>query len=145
MSKQVEELEKEKNELDHIERAKRIENIPLLEVKNAGVKEEARLLWDEQEQIKEAKVKQGNDVINRDRMAADKDSYLVLLLKEQKSVYDKNATEERKWRIEEWKEDRRWRWEVRGQQLRPLHVQVRDYAGYNRYSIGIQMSLSMIN
>jgi hypothetical protein len=75
-------------------RAKRIGDILLLELQNARMKE-ACLLWDEQkEQIEEDKVKQGNDVINRDRMAADdKDSCIVLLLKEQKSVYEKKTAE----------------------------------------------------
>merc|ERR1711962_1218875 len=137
MAKQVEELEKEKKELqvrlkaqekkqDHIERAKRLEELPLLKTEHEEFKEEAKLLWEEQERerIEDLKTNRENDVINRDRMArmrGDKDKYLTNLLKERKSVYEKKAQEhqalveeERKVRLEKRKEerqeDRRRRW-----------------------------------
>merc|ERR1719339_529982 len=60
MAKQVEELEKEKKELqvrlkaqekkqDHIERAKRLEELPLLKAEHEELKEEAKKLWAEKE------------------------------------------------------------------------------------------------
>merc|ERR1712098_831423 len=89
-------------------------------------KEEAKLLWEEQERerIEEDKLKRASDVANRDRMARmkeDKDKYLTSLLNERKSVYEKKAAEhqilveeERKIRLEKRREerveDRRRRW-----------------------------------
>merc|ERR1719278_1799909 len=137
MAKQVEELEKEKKELqvrlkaqekkqDHIERAKRLEELPLLKTQHEELKEEAKKLWAEQEKerIEDLKTNRESDVINRDRLARmkeDKDKYLTNLLKERKSVYEKKAQEhqvlveeERKIRLErrkeERQEDRRRRW-----------------------------------
>merc|ERR1719266_2048924 len=137
MAKQVEELEKEKKELqvrlkaqekkqDHIERAKRLEELPLLKTQHEELKEEAKKLWAEQEKerIEDLKTNRESDVINRDRLARmkeDKDKYVTNLLKERKSVYEKKAEEhqalveeERKIRLErrkeERQEDRRRRW-----------------------------------
>merc|ERR1712105_127672 len=109
MAKQVEELEKEKKELqvrlkaqekkqDHIERAKRMEELPLLKLQHDEFKEESKLLWEEQEKerIEEDKRKRASDVANRDRMKRmkdDKDKYLTSLLNERKSVYEKKAAE----------------------------------------------------
>merc|ERR1719394_2000300 len=111
---------------DHIERAKRLEELPLLKTEHEELKEEAKKLWAEQEKerIEDLKTNRENDVINRDRMARmreDKDKYLTNLLKERKSVYEKKAQEhqalveeERKVRLEKRKEerqeDRRRRW-----------------------------------
>merc|ERR1712234_74395 len=82
MAKQVEELEKEKKELqvrlkaqekkvDHLERAKRLEEIPLLKLQFEEFKEEAKVVWEEQ----------------------DKDKYLESLLKERKNVFEKKIAE----------------------------------------------------
>lgn len=60
MAKQVEELEKEKKKVqvclkaqgkkvDHLERAKRLEEIPLLKLQFEEYKEEAKIVWEEQE------------------------------------------------------------------------------------------------
>merc|ERR1712183_262396 len=60
VARQVEELEKEKKELqvrlkaqekkvDHLERAKRLEELPLLKAEHEELKEEAKKLWAEQE------------------------------------------------------------------------------------------------
>merc|ERR1712032_489106 len=129
MAKQVEELEKEKKELqvrlkaqekkqDHIERAKRLEELPLLKAEHEELKEEAKKLWAEQEKerIGDLKTNRESDVINRDRLARmkeDKDKYLTNLLKERKSVYEKKAQEhqllveeERKVRIGRRKQER---------------------------------------
>merc|ERR1719347_1361015 len=109
MAKQVEELEKEKKELqvrlkaqekkvDHLERAKRLEEIPLLKLQFEELKEEAKVVWEEQEKdrIEEEKKQRASDVENRDRMVRmrdDKDKYLESLLKERKNVFEKKITE----------------------------------------------------
>merc|ERR1719369_1893191 len=137
MAKQVEELEKEKKELqvrlkaqekkvDHLQRAKRLEEIPLLKLQFEEFKEEAKVVWEEQEKdrIEGEKRQRANDVENRDRMVRmrdDKDKYLESLLKERKNVFEKKITEfnvlvdeERKIRLErrkdERQEERRRKW-----------------------------------
>merc|ERR1711970_1507156 len=137
MAKQVEELEKEKKELqvrlkaqekkvDHLERAKRLEEIPLLKLQFEELKEEAKVVWEEQEKdrIEGEEKQRENDVANRDRMVRmreDKDKYLESLLKERKNVFEKKITEfnvlvdeERKIRLErrkdERQEERRRKW-----------------------------------
>merc|ERR1712130_60501 len=137
MAKQVEELEKEKKELqvrlkaqekkvDHLERAKRLEEIPLLKDQFNEFKEEAKLVWEEQEKerIELEKNNRESDVANRDRlvrMKDDKEKYLESLLKERKNVFEKKLVEfetlvgdERKIRLErrkeERKEERRRKW-----------------------------------
>merc|ERR1712096_270927 len=138
MAKQVEELEKEKKELqvrlkaqekkvDHLERAKRLEEIPLLKLQFEEFKEESKVLWDEQEKerIQKEKEQREVDIVNRDRLArmtADKDSYLESLLKDRKNLFDKKQSEfeaqvaeERSMRLqrrkEERMEDRRREWQ----------------------------------
>merc|ERR1712112_91651 len=81
MAKQVEELEKEKKELqvrlkaqekkqDHFERAKRLEEIPLLKAQFDDFKEEAKTDWEEEEKerIEMEKKTRTSDVANRDRL-----------------------------------------------------------------------------
>merc|ERR1711978_724728 len=125
LERQVQELEKEKN-VDHIERAKRQEEIPLLKLQFDEFKEEAKQVWEEQEKerIELEKTQRETDVKNRDRMkrmTVDKDLYLDGLLKERKNIFEKKltefnatVTEERKKRLERRKEerieDRRRRW-----------------------------------
>merc|ERR1711915_776229 len=89
LERQVQELEKEKRELgvrlkkqeknvDHIERAKRQEEIPLLKLQFEEFKEEAKQVWEEQERIELEKANRANDVLNRDRMkrmTVEKDKY----------------------------------------------------------------------
>merc|ERR1719466_146632 len=129
MAKQVEELEKEKKELqvrlkaqekkvDHLERAKRLEEIPLLKLQFEEFKEEAKVVWEEQEKdrIEGEKTQRESDVTNRDRMVRmreDKDKYLESLLKERKNVFEKKITEfevlvsdERKMRLDRRREER---------------------------------------
>merc|ERR1712129_90498 len=108
MAKQVEDLE----------RAKRLEEIPLLKLQFEEFKEEAKVVWEEQEEdrIEGEKNQRGSDVENRDRMVRmreDKDKYLDSLLKERKNVFEKKITEfndlmadERKTRLERRKEER---------------------------------------
>merc|ERR1711902_345571 len=137
LERQVQELEKEKRELgvrlkkqeknvDHIERAKRQEEIPLLKLQFDEFKEEAKQVWEEQEKerIELEKTQRATDVKNRDRMkrmTVDKDLYLDGLLKERKNIFEKKltefnatVTEGRKKRLERRKEerieDRRRRW-----------------------------------
>merc|ERR1719342_3702 len=132
---QVLELEQEKN-VDHIERAKRQEEIPMLEKQYEEFKEEARQVWEEQEKerIEAEKSQRENDVKNRDRMQrmiADKDVYLDGLLKERKNIFEKKLEEfnamlsdERKQRLEKRKEDRieerrrKWMQEKRDEEQR---------------------------
>merc|ERR1712098_641554 len=109
MAKQVEELEKEKKELqvrlkaqekkvDHLERAKRLEEIPLLKLQFEEFKEEAKTDWEEEEKerIEMEKKTRTSDVANRDRlvrMKTDKEKYLESLLKERKNIFEKKLTE----------------------------------------------------
>merc|ERR1712113_1276777 len=129
MAKQVEELEKEKKELqvrlkaqekkqDHIERAKRLEEIPLLKLQFEEFKEDAKVVWEEQEKdrIEGEKKQRASDVENRNRlvrMKTDKEKYLESLLKERKNIFEKKiaefdqkVAEERKTRLERRKEER---------------------------------------
>merc|ERR1712083_465689 len=111
-------LKAQEKKQDHIERAKRLEELPLLKTQHEELKEEAKKLWAEQEKerIEDLKTNRESDVINRDRLARmkeDKDKYLTNLLKERKSVYEKKAQEhqvlveeERKVRLERRKEER---------------------------------------
>merc|ERR1739838_787601 len=128
VARQVEELEKEKKELqvrlkaqekkvDHLERAKRLEEIPLLKLQFEEFKEEAKVVWEEQEKdrIEGEKTQRESDVTNRDRMVRmreDKDKYLESLLKERKNVFEKKITEfevlvsdERKMRLDRRREE----------------------------------------
>merc|ERR1712109_312450 len=129
MAKQVEELEKEKKELqvrlkaqekkvDHLERAKRLEEIPLLKLQFEEFKEDAKVVWEEQEKdrIEGEKKQRASDVENRNRlvrMKTDKEKYLESLLKERKNIFEKKiaefdqkVAEERKTRLERRKEER---------------------------------------
>merc|ERR1712002_371251 len=129
MAKQVEELEKEKKELqvrlkaqekkvDHLERAKRLEEIPLLKLQFEEFKEEAKVVWEEQEKdrIEGEKRQRASDVENRNRMVRERkerDKYLESLLKERKNIFEKKIVEfdqlvadERKVRLEKRKEER---------------------------------------
>merc|ERR1712217_878403 len=106
---QVQELEKRKKELqvrlkkqdknvDHIERAKRQEEIPLLKLQFEEFKEEAKQVWEEQEKerIEMEAAQRENDVKNRDRMkrmTVEKDQYLDGLMKERKNIFEKKLTE----------------------------------------------------
>ena len=126
---QVQELEKRKKELqvrlkkqdknvDHIERAKRQEEIPLLKLQFEEFKEEARQIWKEQEKkrIEMEVAQRENDVKNRERMkrmTVEKDQYLDGLMKERKNVFEQklanfnvHVQEERIRRLEQRKEDR---------------------------------------
>merc|ERR1712106_309168 len=129
MAKQVEELEKEKKELqvrlkaqekkvDHFERAKRLEELPLLKSQFEEFKDEARNDWEEQEKerIESEKENRTTDVANRDRlvrMKDEKEKYLDSLLKERKNIFEKKLTEfeelsttEKKARLEKRREER---------------------------------------
>merc|ERR1712173_566964 len=106
--------------------AKRLEEIPLLKLQFEELKEEAKVVWEEQEKdrIEEEKKQRASDIENRDRMVRmrdDKDKYLESLLKERKNVFEKKITEfnvlvdeERKIRLERRKDerqgDRRRKW-----------------------------------
>merc|ERR1711936_1421326 len=98
MIKQVEELENEKRQLiarlksqekkvDHLERAKRKEEIPLIKESMVQDEEEDKVIWKnkEEERIKTAKEEREKAVETRDRlvrMAADKNAFMEKLLKD---------------------------------------------------------------
>merc|ERR1712226_1155586 len=105
MAKQVEELEKEKKELqirlksqekkvDHLERAKRLEEIPLLKEEYVKFKDDAREVWIEQEKERIEGERKERDlaVLSSERlgrMKEDKDKYLENLLNERKQAFDR--------------------------------------------------------
>ncbi|XP_078079365.1 eukaryotic translation initiation factor 3 subunit A [Mustelus asterias] len=130
MAKQVEQLEKEKKELqerlknqekkiDFYERAKRLEEIPLL--KNAF--EEQRIkdmeLWElqEEERITNMKVERERALEHKNRMSRmmeDQDMFLTKLMASRRTVYEEKLknfqeklNEERKMRLEERKKQRK--------------------------------------
>merc|ERR1712142_794037 len=115
-------MKAEDKKVDHLERAKRLEEIPLLKLQFEEFKEEAKVVWEEQEKdrIEGEKKQRASDVENRDRMVRmrdDKDKYLESLLKERKNVFEKKiaefnvlVAEERKIRLERRKEERRRKW-----------------------------------
>merc|ERR1712240_885153 len=119
-------LKAQEKKVDHLERAKRLEEIPLLKLQFEEFKEEAKVVWEEQEKdrIEGEKKQRASDVENRDRMVRmrdDKDKYLESLLKERKNVFEKKiaefnvlVAEERKMRLErrkdERQEERRRKW-----------------------------------
>merc|ERR1719272_262346 len=130
MIKQVEELENEKRQLiarlkaqekkvDHLERAKRKEEIPLIKESMTQDEEEDKVIWKdkEEERIKTAKEEREEAVKTRDRlirMAADKNAFMEKLLKERQADFDKkeddytkSVDEARATRLEERKEERK--------------------------------------
>ncbi len=109
LAMQVQELEKEKRELqarlkaqekkvDHVERAKRKEEIPLLKEASEKDKEEDKVWWrnKEADRIKQAIADREVAVETKKRMIRmkeDKDSFLTDLLKERKSIFDRKLKE----------------------------------------------------
>lgn len=137
MARQVEELEKEKRELanrlknqekkvDHLERAKRLVEIPLLEKAFEDDIEQDKVYWKAQEKERIANaIKEREEAVlakkRLGRMAQDKDTYLQNLLRERKAAFDKKLSDFNK-RVEQErvkrladrkrqrKEDRRNQW-----------------------------------
>ncbi|CAH1784638.1 unnamed protein product [Owenia fusiformis] len=130
MAKQVEQLEKEKKELqerlkaqerkvDHFARAKRVEEIPLLLKKFDEDREEMKNFWyrEEEERITQAKSEREYAIANRERlkrMETDKNAFMNKLKEARQSVYKENVkafnkrlAEERKRRLEERKQTRK--------------------------------------
>ena len=109
MAKQVEELEREKKELmerlktqerriDHMERARRREEIPLLKAAFEVDKEDDKVLWKkkEEERIKQAIVDRELAVKTRDRlmkMKGDKDAFQAELQRKRKAAYEKKLAD----------------------------------------------------
>merc|ERR1712228_1086558 len=103
---------------DHFERAKRLEELPLLKAQFDDFKEEAKTVWEEQEKerIEMEKTNRTSDVKNKERlirMKTDKEKYLESLLKERKNIFEKKQTEfetlvanEKKERLQRRKEER---------------------------------------
>ncbi|XP_013781691.1 eukaryotic translation initiation factor 3 subunit A-like [Limulus polyphemus] len=130
LTKQVEQLDRERKELqaklrkqekkiDHLERAKRIEEIPYLQKAYEEFKVENEKLWyqEEEERIKQLIAKRKIAVQHRNRLAhmkEDKDEFVNKLKAERMSVYkeklaefEKMLAEERKVRLKERKEKRK--------------------------------------
>jgi translation initiation factor 3 subunit A len=137
LAKQVEQLEKEKRDLqeklkaqekkvDYFERAKCIEEIPLLQKYCEAEKQELKQVWEQQEieRIELAKKERALALEMRDRLERirpDREEFLAKLKSERASVYkeklsdfEKKLSEERLKRLDERrrqrKEDRRNRW-----------------------------------
>merc|ERR1712080_356063 len=105
MIKQVEKLENEKRQLtarlkaqekkvDHLERVKRKEEIPLIEESMKQDEEEDKIIWKnkEEERIVAAKAEREEAVLTRDRlsrMTSDKNAFMEKLLKERKTDFQK--------------------------------------------------------
>jgi len=126
---QVKEIEKQKQELearlkaqakgkDHMERAKRQEEIPILKEAIEKDQEEDRAIWakKEEDRIKQAVEDRDEAVKNRDRLARmkeDKEDFMSTLLKQRKDIYEKKLKEynamidkQRQIRLEEKKRER---------------------------------------
>ncbi|CAG2202678.1 EIF3A [Mytilus edulis] len=137
MAKQVEQLEKEKKELnerlksqdkkiDFFARAKRLEEIPLLKKQYESDRQELKGFWEQQEEerIEKVKKERENALQQRDRlsrMKKDKDEFVNMLrgkrkeqFKQKVKEFDLKMSEERKKRLadrkEKRKEDRRTKW-----------------------------------
>ncbi|XP_033340764.2 eukaryotic translation initiation factor 3 subunit A isoform X1 [Megalopta genalis] len=137
-AREAEELQKERREMqqklksqekkiDYLERAKRLEEIPLLEKAVEEKMEQAKLRWEQQEaeRIAAAKEERQQAVATRARMARmkeDHDIFLSKILAERKSIYleklnefEKVLNEERASRLlkrkVERKAERKARWE----------------------------------
>merc|ERR1711994_476560 len=107
--KQVEELEKEKKELvqrlknqekkmDHMERAKRKAEIPLLKDAIKKDLEDDTVLWKQKEKdrIAQAIKEREEAVSHRDRLARmkeDKDNFMATLLTQRKATFEKKLKE----------------------------------------------------
>ncbi len=112
--------------MDHLERAKRIEEIPLLEKYLAERKVQDKLIWKQQEEERIAQLQEERKVamLHRDRlmrMRVDKDKFIDNLksarrnvfkdkLAEFESMYDSVRTERLKQRKEQRREQRRIQW-----------------------------------
>merc|ERR1712025_970606 len=111
-------LEKQREKEEYEKKKAELEEIPLLKLQVEEFKEEAKVVWEEQEKdrIEGEKKQRASDVENRDRMVRmrdDKDKYLESLLKERKNVFEKKiaefnvlVAEERKIRLERRKDER---------------------------------------
>merc|ERR1712018_189987 len=130
MIKQVEELENEKRQLiarlkaqekkvDHLERAKRKEEIPLIKEAMVKDEEEDKIIWKnkEEERIKAAIAERQEAVKTKERLArmtADKTAFMEKLLKERKTEFEKKLfdymyklDEQREIRLAERKRERK--------------------------------------
>merc|ERR1712038_397680 len=109
MIKQVEELENEKRQLiarlkaqekkvDHLERAKRKEEIPLIKEAMVKDEEEDKIIWKnkEEERIQAAIAERREAVMTKERlvrMTADKTAFMEKLLKERKTEFEKKLSD----------------------------------------------------
>lgn len=137
MAKQVEQLEKEKKELnerlksqekkiDFLARAKRLEEIPVLKEQYDGDRQELKLFWEQQEEERIEKLKRERELALEQRgrlcrMKKDRDEFQNMLrgkrkeqFKQKVKEFEQKMAEERKKRLaerkEKRKEDRRTKW-----------------------------------
>jgi translation initiation factor 3 subunit A len=137
MARQLEELEKERKELqtklksqekkvDHLERAKRVEEVPLIESYLAERQVQDKLLWEQQEKERIAQMMEERNVamLHRDRlvrMRDEKNKFIDNLkaarrnvfkekLAEFEAMYEKVRADRLKQRREQRREQRRVQW-----------------------------------
>ena len=119
-------MRSQEKKVDHLERAKRIEEIPLLEKYLAERKVQDKQVWKQQEEERIAQLQEERKVamLHRDRlmrMRIDKDKFIDNLksarrnvfkekLSEFESMYDSVRTERLKQRKEQRREQRRMQW-----------------------------------
>lgn len=125
-------LRSQEKKIDHLERAKRIEEIPLLEKYLAERKVQDKLLWKQQEEERIAQLQEERKVamLHRDRlmrMRVDKEKFIDNLKSARRSVfkeklaefetmYDTVRSERLKQRREQRREQRRIQW-IKGSTL----------------------------
>ena len=86
-------LKAQEKKVDHLERAKRKEEIPLIKAAMVKDEEEDRIIWKnkEEERIKNSITEREESVKTRDRlirMKEDKNAFMEKLLKERKEEFD---------------------------------------------------------
>lgn len=91
-------LRSQEKKVDHLERAKRIEEIPLLEKHLAERKVQDKLLWKQQEEERIAQLQEERKtaMLHRDRlnrMKQDKDKFIDNLKSARRSVFKEKLTE----------------------------------------------------
>lgn len=91
-------LRSQEKKVDHLERAKRIEEVPLLEKYLAERQVQDKLLWKQQEEERIAQLQEERKVamLHRDRlmrMRVDKDKFIDKLKSARQSVFKEKLTE----------------------------------------------------
>merc|ERR1711972_1111997 len=153
MQKQVEELEKQRLEqqqllksqskkLDHMERAKRLEEIPRLQEAYEKHKVEAKEAWElrEKERIDKLLEERKNNLCHRDRLARMKSDFNTLInsldksrmesYKDKLKEFDTNNAAERKRRLavrkEKRKIERREKWLIEQEEMKQRIIEEKE-------------------